>query len=218
MRAWAFGVCAAAGMAAATASAPAAEFQIEFWGDERFKELGTFAASINDYGHRFIGTFEIADSALKPNNFISFQDPAFRRFQATFRFDGEKFAGNSLTFTLADDTFPPLSRRGRSPVQGILLDGAGFPLRFDTPSTSTSNKATIDDTAPNPIGDRATPQLILADRDNPGRIVLQNGKITKGPTGREKGSFRTINGTWGVAIARGGRGKGGGIYFIRRAP
>ena len=81
-------------------------------------------------------TVKIADEAIGPNEFVNINNPDFKSFSCTL-------PGNvgTYTFSYGADIAAPDFWRGQDDDYdyGLLFDGAGNPLRFDSPQFSTSN-------------------------------------------------------------------------------
>ena len=76
----------------------------------------------DDYTHVGGGTFEIADSAVSPNNLVAFSSPDFLNFSINLNLS----TGDSSTFTLGVDDFELTEPNER----GLLFDATGAPLQF----------------------------------------------------------------------------------------
>jgi len=110
----------------------AAIFSVDYY--QRLAGSGTTGILGVDYLLAGSGTFEIADSAITPNNTILFTSPDFLDFEITL----STGLGNAF-FSKQISEYPGNYNRNRGLEQGILLDANAKPVRFDTPSTSISN-------------------------------------------------------------------------------
>ena len=162
-------------------AAQATSFDITFYGVQF--PATPIQPNISDYTNIFTGTFEIADSALGiPNNLILFRDPAFLAFDATFT-----TAIRTYDFNLHDpltrvpgDTFPTSGGISTIPAQGIRLDSAGSPQRFDTPASVFGNSARFIDSHFPGLG--APPEMALIDDDTTATlpdVLLADGSIVQ---------------------------------------
>lgn len=133
--------------------------------------------------------FSIDDAAVTPGNLVRFDDSEFLAFDASL---STTIGGGQLT--LGIDDFPPRAS-GTSP-QGILFDGAGLPLRFDTPTTIAGNGARIcDPSCTFGIQFRAT--LRMWDDNNFEVVYLDDGTITTATQAMNEGEpFTPLNGRW----------------------
>jgi hypothetical protein len=121
--------------------------------------------------------------------------------------------GHSYNFNLLDpnDKFPgdflPNFPRASEPVQGLRLDNAGRPLRFDTPSTSAGNSSSIYDTSFIP------PEfLTLDDNDGFDLVLLADGTIRR-LVGTPSTPVAAFGGLWHLGGT--GREVFSGVYMIR---
>lgn len=158
------------------------------------------------------GTFEIADSAVSPNNLVMFGDPEFLAFDVSLSL----LTGDSTTFTLGIDDF----QIGTTSERGIMFDAAGNPLRFDLPTTVVSNSISMCDPVCG-IGINAIARLSLIDDDNFSFVVLADGTIVLRSNVPSGSTFTPLNGSWlyakGVNI--GGAGvEVRGYYVISAVP
>jgi PEP-CTERM motif len=178
-----------------TGAARAASFDITFYG-VRFPAT-PIQPNISDYTNIFTGTFEIADSALGiPNNLILFRDPAFLAFDASFT-----TAVRTYDFNLQDplikvpgDLVPSVTL---IPAQGIRLDSAGSPQRFDTPASAFGNTARFIDLHFPGLG--APPEMALIDDDTTATlpdVLLADGSIVRADNPRAGGAVARFAGEW----------------------
>lgn len=186
----------------------AAMYRIDLHG----REGGMFAANIADYTIQFSAEFEIDASAVIADNLVLFTDPEFLAFSMFIP------SGPGFQLTLGVDRFPgqPSITTGViTRAQGLLLGSDGRAARFDTPSTSASNSATIRDSA-----DTAIPftNFGFFDNDDQQNVLLPNGSIVDRDILAPGDPFDIIPGGWffNPNVSNGGPALAG-IYFISPA-
>lgn len=89
----------------------------------------------DDYTFVGGGTFEIADSAVTPNNLVAFSSSDFINFSISLGLS----TGDSSTFTLGVDDF----ELGEPNERGLLFDATGAPLQFRVVGTGTNSSRTM---------------------------------------------------------------------------
>lgn len=191
----------------------AASFFISFY-EETTQPGSNF---FTDYTLVGVGTFDIMDSAVTPNNLVMFSDPEFLSFEASLSLS----TGDSTTFTLDIDDF----EEGNTRERGLLFDGIGAPLRFDRPNTVASNaRSMCEPICEIALGARAT--LSLLDGDSYEGVYLNDGSISTRSNvlgGLPPGTpFTPFAGGWTYGKGTsydGGSGIGtGGLYLLSAVP
>ena len=195
--------------------AQAALFAITF--HEQTGDIGQNGHNFfDDYTFVGSGIFEIADSAVTPDNLVMFSDPEFLSFEASLSLS----TGDSSTFTLGIDDF----EEGDTREQGLLFDASAAPLRFDRPDFIVSNtRSMCDPTCEVGLGSRATLSLIDADAFegvylNDGSVTTRTDVLNSLPPGTPFTPFAG-NWTYGKGTIVGGSGMGtGGFYQLSAVP
>ncbi len=164
-------------------AARAASFDMTFYG-VRYPAT-PFQPNISDYTNIFTGTFEIADSALGiPNNLILLvRTYDFNLDDPLTRVPGDTFISGGSSFTI--------------PAQGIRLDSAGSPQRFDTPTSAFSNTARFIDSHFPGLG--APPEMALIDDDTTATlpyVLLADGSIVRADNPLAGGAVARFAGEW----------------------
>ncbi len=150
-------------------------------------------------------SFEVSDSAVRPNNLVLFTSPDFISFDAILN----TTAGDAR-FTLGIDDFPP---KGDGTLlndkeQGIIFDASGQPLRFDTPATTAGNGAQIcDPSCTAPLSIRTN--MVLWDNNGFDKVFMTDGTITTLEFVTNNSlDYRRLGGDWtlrGALLTVGGR-------------
>ncbi|MGI9317173.1 MAG: VPLPA-CTERM sorting domain-containing protein, partial [bacterium] len=191
----------------------AGSFSISFY-EETTQPGSNF---FTDYTLVGVGLFEIASSAVTPDNLVMFSAPEFLSFEVSLSLS----TGDSSTFTLGIDDF----EEGDTRERGLLFDGSGAPLRFDRPNTVASNaRSMCEPVCEIALGARAT--LSLLDADTYEGVYLEDGSITTRSNvlgGLPPGTpFTPFAGAWTYAKGTsydGGSGSGtGGLYKLGEVP
>jgi len=149
-------------------TAQAATFSITF-----FENTNRLANNnlFDDYTDVGGGPFEIADSAVTPDNLVMFSDPEFLSFEASLSVS----TGNSTTFTLGIDNFA----EGTTSERGILFDGSGNPFRFDNPVFFVSTGVSMCDQTGPTCSSGTSAWLALIDNNVFETVVLDNGDFAQ---------------------------------------
>jgi hypothetical protein len=170
---------------------------------------------LSQYTLMFTGTFTIADAALgRPGALILYRDGAFLGFDVTI-----ETPVRSYNFNLADpnDIFPGDPYQGRAtgdPLQGLRLDAAGRPARFDTPITAAGNSASIREHTPSFTTGGPRPFLNLYDSDDFDVVIREDGVLVTNGRGRVAGT--RVAGWWSFGgHASTDHTSLAGIYLIR---
>lgn len=171
---------------------------------------GFVGTNLSDYLVSGTGTFEINDLAVNPNSLVLYEDPDFVSLQVNFT----TTLGNA-TFSLASSDFPSGNTLA-GPDQGILFDNFAVPLRFDTPSTSTSNTAIFCEPSCNTlVFDRDS--FWMWDDDGYERVLLADGTITDLSALPPNTNYARLGGDW-VFNPLGSLSQTGGFYQISNVP
>lgn len=152
--------------------------------------------NISDYTNIYTGTFDIANPAVAPNNLILFRDPQFLDFDLKFATSVRTYDYKLHDSLVRAPGFPgiPAQAIPSIPDQGIRLDAAGLPERFDTPSTSYGN--TADFVYLRDFHGNAPSEFNFWDDDGPGYRLLAGGDIVSGNDPRASAAIGRFGGTW----------------------
>jgi hypothetical protein len=185
-------------------TAQAATFTITF-----FQNTNPLAKTnlFDDYTEVGGGTFEIADSAVTPDNLVMFSDPDFQSFEASLSLS----TGDSSTFTLGIDDF----LEGAFHERGILFDGSGNPFRFDDPNQGVWDGVSMCDPSCS-LSSFQTAWLALIDDNRFETVVLDNGDFALLSNLAPGTPYTPLGGTW--SYQKNNSASSTGVYALSPVP
>ena len=190
-------------------SQPSQSFTITFYG--LTGASFSIPRNISYFTKIFTGTFQIANSALGiPNNLILYRNPAFLSFDVPITTDVRTYDFNlsNPDIKFPGDPFPANGGTQTEPLQGLLLDAGGAPKRFDTPSSSFSNSASIRDFTTSPWHGGPRPRFTLVDGDAFDFVELADGTFVHEVNLAGRTPIARFAGQWGFSA---GAGLGAGV-------